>query len=178
MRLLCTFPTAADFSPEIRVDVSFASILRECSILTFGGQVASPTAVGTVQNVEGNTEIVCKWFNPLSHDSGKMSHPFAATMSSLKLMPLTKAAATAVEWQSTKPELGAEAMPLYELPMGVPFVLPFICRETKRHKMNSCRMSLCRSVCPTFAECGGEGERILSRMLSTLLLLDDDDDDE
>ena len=137
MRLLCTFPTAADFSPEIRVDVSFASILRECSILTFGGQVAGPTAVGTVQNVEGNTKIGCKWFNPLSHDSGKMSHPFAATMSSLKLMPLTKAAATAVEWQSTKPAFGAEAMPLYELPMGVPFVLPFICRETKRHKMNS-----------------------------------------
>ena len=46
-------------------------------------------------------------------------------MSSLKLMPLTKAAATAVEWQSTKPALGAEAMPLYELLMGVPFVLPF-----------------------------------------------------
>ena len=156
MRLLCTFPTAADFSPEIRVDVSFASILRECSILTFGGQVASPTAVGTVQNVEGNTEMHCKWFksqHPLkgragppkcllyipwcSLHSGKMSHPFAATMSSLKLMPLTKAAATAVEWQSTKPALGAEAMPLYELPMGVPFVLPFICRETKRHKMNS-----------------------------------------
>ena len=67
MRLLCTFPTAADFSPEIRVDVSFASILRECSIFTFGGQVAGPTAVGTVQNVEGNTKIVCKWFNPLSH---------------------------------------------------------------------------------------------------------------
>ena len=142
MRLLCTFPIAADFSPEIRVDVSFASILRECSILTFGGQVAGPTAVGTVQNVEGNTKIGCKWFNPLSHDSGKMSHPFAATMSSLKLMPLTKAAATAVEWQSTKPALGAEAMPLYELPMGVPFVLPFILGKQRSELI--CRMSLHR----------------------------------
>ena len=61
-----------------------------------------------------------------------MTHPFAATMSSLKLMPLTKAAATAVEWQSTKPPLGAETMLLlHVLLMAVLLMLPFNCENKK-----------------------------------------------
>ena len=73
------------------------------------------------------------------------THPFAATMSSLKLMPLTKAAATAVEWQSTKPGLGAdEEIPLHVLLIAVPLKLLFIydkdekifCSMPRRKKMN------------------------------------------
>ena len=70
-----------------------------------------------------------------------MTYPFAATMSSLKLMPLTKAAATAVEWQSTKPALlGAEAMLLHVLLMAVPLLmLPFICEKNMMSDRSSLR---------------------------------------